>query len=80
VIWRYLSTASGHATLDVLRGRTLVEQVQHVAQTGRNSIAWDARLGGHVAAPGRYGLRLTITTPDGQLEIAHAAVRVRAAR
>jgi hypothetical protein len=80
VIWRYLTTASGRATLDVLHGRTLVERVRGVAQTGRNSIAWDARRGGHAAAPARYGLRLTITTPDGQLEIAHAAVRVRAAR
>jgi hypothetical protein len=80
VIWRYLTTATGRATLDVLRGRTLVERVRGVAQTGRNSIAWDARLRGHAAAPGRYGLRLTITTPDGQVEIAHGAVRVRAAR
>jgi hypothetical protein len=80
LIWRYLTTVSGRATLDVLRGRTLVERVRGVAQTGRNSIAWDARRGGHAAAPARYGLRLTITTPDGQLEIAHGAVRVRAAR
>jgi hypothetical protein len=80
VIWRYVSNAGGRATLDVLRGRRPVERVHADAKTGRNRIAWDAHLGRRAAALGRYGLRLTITTPDGQLAIAHGAVRIRAPR
>jgi hypothetical protein len=77
VVWRYVSSAAGTATLDVLHGRRLVERVSADTIVGRNRIAWDARLGRRSAPPGRYGLRLTVTATDGQIAIAHAAVRIR---
>jgi hypothetical protein len=77
VVWRYLSNVAGNATLDVLRGRRLVERVSSDPGAGRNRITWDARLGRRPAAPGRYGLRLTVVSADGQIAIAHGSVRVR---
>jgi hypothetical protein len=71
------------------RGRSPPTWSSRLLKAGRNRIDWDARLDGHDAAPGaspgvprptsarRYALGLTVTTADGQLQVAHGSVRIR---
>lgn len=66
VTLEYLSTAVGSTTLEVFKGRTRIARVNGKAKTGRNKITWNGERGRKKASRGKYALRLSITSGDGQ--------------
>jgi hypothetical protein len=73
----YLATATGGATLEVLKGRKRIARITGTAKVGRNKIAWNGKQGRRKAAAGRYSLRLAVTGGDGQVANDSATVTVK---
>ena len=73
----YLSTGTGAATLEALKGRKRVARVTAAAKAGRNAIAWNGKDGRTKAKPGRYALKLSVTGGDGQTATDGASVTVQ---
>jgi hypothetical protein len=64
---RYSLTRSADVILRVRRGtRTVATTRQSARAAGRNTVAWNGRVAGKRAAPGKYTLTLTATADDGQ--------------
>jgi hypothetical protein len=62
----YLATAPATSTLEVRKGRKLVARVRGKAKSGRNAIKWNGKAGRKAARAGRYTLKLTAASSDGQ--------------
>ena len=66
VTLRYAATLGGNAALEVLKGTRRVATARATARPGRNLIRWSGKVRGKRAAAGRYTLRLTVVSGDGQ--------------
>jgi hypothetical protein len=73
----YVSTRAARVTLEIRKGRRRVAGVARQAQAGRNRIAWNGRVRGKSAAPGRYTVRLLAATADGQTASDAAKLAIR---
>jgi hypothetical protein len=73
---RYLSTAGAAVRLEVHRGGRLLATVPERATVGLNRIAWNGRVRGRRAAPGRYRLVIRAASADGQTASDSVSLRV----
>jgi len=74
---RYAATAPTVTTLEVLRGRKVVATVRGRSKEGQNVATWNGRIGRKPAAAGRYALRLSALSADGQTATVRSALVVR---
>jgi len=73
----YLATAAGNALLEVFKGKTRVARVTAKAKAGRNTIRWNGRAGRKAASPGKYTLKLRVTSADAQTARDNAALTIK---
>jgi hypothetical protein len=73
----YLSTADATSTLEVRKGRRVIATIKRAARSGRNTIAWNGKSGRRAARRGKYTLRLTAASPDGQSATSTARLTLR---
>jgi hypothetical protein len=77
---RYAATAPTVTTLEVVKGRKVVATVRGRSGAGQNVAAWNGRIGRKPAAAGRYALRLSALSADGQTASVRSALVVRRGR
>ena len=74
---RYAATAPTVTTLEVLKGRKVVATVRGRSKQGQNVAAWNGKVGRKPASAGRYALRLSGLTADGQTASVRSALVVK---
>lgn len=76
----YRATTGARSTLEVRRGTKVVATVRGAAKEGRNTIKWSGKAGRKAAPAGRYALRLTAASADGQTAVDSARLTIKRAR
>jgi hypothetical protein len=85
---RYVSTRDARVTIDVLKGTKSVARLTANARFGRNALSWNGKAASarrpargastKLPAPGRYRIRLSARSPDGQLATDDATLTIKA--
>lgn len=73
----YITNLDATSTLTVTRGATVVATVADIAESGKNTITWNGKIGTAKAPKGTYKLSLRCVSADGQVARTTARVRVR---